>query len=270
MTFGVSTKDYIVTPLAVAEQILTDSDRELGCMLVDMGAETTTVAIYKNKALIYLNTLPLGGRNMTRDIMIGLNVMEETAENVKKNINNPLDPINASDVTIEGVNAREAANYISARTGEIIANINQQLADAGVTSDEIKSIVLIGGCAHLSGLKQKLEDTLKIKVRIGQNPTTLNILNADINRMEYIEIFSLLAAAADRIGDGESCVELNSKPEDLVVNTRTPEDIEDTRRPKRPGSDEDKSKGSKRRTWGKWADKLKSLMTEDDDTDDNQ
>ena len=270
MTFGVSTKDYIVTPLAVAEQILTDSDRELGCMLVDMGAETTTVAIYKNKALIYLNTLPLGGRNMTRDIMIGLNVMEETAENVKKNINNPLDPINASDVTIEGVNAREAANYISARTGEIIANINQQLADAGVTSDEIKSIVLIGGCAHLSGLKQKLEDTLKIKVRIGQNPTTLNILNADINRMEYIEIFSLLAAAADRIGDGESCVELNSKPEDLVVNTRTPEDIEDTRRGKKPGSDEDKSKGSKRRTWGKWADKLKSLMTEDDDTDDNQ
>ena len=189
MTFGIPVKDYIVTPLAVAENILTDSDRELGCMLVDIGAETTTVAIYKNGALIYLNTLPLGGRNLTRDVMIGLSVLEETAENVKKNINNPLDPSNVSDVTIEGLSAREAANYIAARTGEIIANINQQLADAGVSADSIQSIVLIGGGAHLGGLQQKLEETIKIKVRMGQNPITLNILNNEINRLEYIEVF---------------------------------------------------------------------------------
>ena len=112
MTFGIPVKDFIVTPLAVAEQVLSDSDRELGCMLVDMGAETTTVAIYKNKALIYLNTLPLGGRNMTRDVMIGHNVMEETAENIKKNINNPLDPTNVSEVTIENINtAAKLAHY---------------------------------------------------------------------------------------------------------------------------------------------------------------
>jgi cell division protein FtsA len=110
MTFGVPVKDYIVTPLAVGEQILSESARELGCMLVDMGAETTTVSIYKNKALIYLNTLPLGGRNLTRDVMNGLNVLEETAENVKKNINNPLDPANVSIASIENVDAQAAAN----------------------------------------------------------------------------------------------------------------------------------------------------------------
>ena len=269
MTFGIPAKDYIVTPLAVAERILSDSDRELGCMLVDMGAETTTVAIYKNKALIYLNTLPLGGRNLTRDVMIGLNVMEETAENVKKNINNPLDPANASNVVIEGVNAREAANYISARTGEIIANINQLLADAEVSSDEIKSIVLIGGCAHLNGLKQKLEDTLKIKVRMGQNPPTLNILNSEINRMEYIEIFSLLAAAADRIEDGESCVELNSVVEGPVMPAaQEPEPAPSTtRQPKGGNADGGKKKASR---WGEWKRRLSTLMSEDDDVDDNQ
>ena len=209
MSFGIPVKDYIVTPLAVAEQVLSESDRELGCMLVDMGAETTTVTIYKNKALIYLSTLPLGGRNLTRDVMSGLSVLEETAENVKKNINNPLDPGNVSNVVIEGVNARDAANYISARTGEIIANINQQLADAGISSSDIQSIVLIGGSAHLGGLQQKMEDTIKIKVRKGQNPMGLNILNPDINRMEYIEVFSLLAKAAEMIEDGETCIELN-------------------------------------------------------------
>lgn len=265
---GVPAKGYIVTPLAVAEQILSDSDRELGCMLVDMGAETTTVAIYKNKALIYLNTLPLGGRNLTRDVVNGLSVLEETAENVKKNINNPLDPNNVSKVVIEGVNAREAANYISARTGEIIANINQQLADAGVSSNDIQSIILIGGGAHLGGLQQKMEDTIKIKVRMGQNPLSINILNSSINRMEYIEVFSLLAKAAELIPDGESCIELNTYengPEFFPQPAPKPQpdpqpdpEPEDDRKRRKPG----KSQGISR--WERLRQKLSGLMQEDD------
>lgn len=262
MTFGIPVKDYIVTPLAVAEQILSESDRELGCMLVDMGAETTTVAIYRNKALIYLNTLPLGGRNLTRDVMTGLNVLEETAENVKKNINNPLDPNNVSNVVIEGLNAPEAANYISARTGEIIANINQQLANAGVSSDQIQSIVLIGGGAHLGGLQQKLAETIKIRVRMGQNPPALNILNPEINRMEYIEVFSLLAKAADMIEEGETCIELNKYDDPTFDNPAlrqyVPHENEVKNEPVKT------KKPEKKNRWKKWTDKLSSLMSEDD------
>ena len=274
MNFGIPAKDYIVTPLAVGEQILSDSDRELGCMLVDMGAETTTVSIYKNKALIYLSTLPLGGRNLTRDVMNGMNVLEETAENVKKNINNPLDPSNVSDVVIEGVRARDAANYISARTGEIIANINQQIADAGMTSDAIKSIVLIGGSAHLGGLQHKMEETIKIKVRMGQNPPTLNILNPDINRMEYIEVFSLLAKAAEMIEDGETCVELNNyvdefvnRPPRTANNEPEPEEPEPTK-PVKKGSR--KGKPGKPSRWESWRSKLSGLLSEDEEVDDDQ
>ena len=265
MTFGIPVKDYIVTPLAVAENILTDSDRELGCMLVDIGAETTTVAIYKNGALIYLNTLPLGGRNLTRDVMIGLSVLEETAENVKKNINNPLDPSNVSDVTIEGLSAREAANYIAARTGEIIANINQQLADAGVSADSIQSIVLIGGGAHLGGLQQKLEETIKIKVRMGQNPVTLNILNNEINRLEYIEVFSLLAKAADMIPVGETCVELNKYEDGPVLEGTNYPQREEPTQPRKPEKTKEPKEPKSRKPWSKWTEKLKGLMTEDDD-----
>ena len=265
MTFGIPVKDYIVTPLAVAENILTDSDRELGCMLVDIGAETTTVAIYKNGALIYLNTLPLGGRNLTRDVMIGLSVLEETAENVKKNINNPLDPSNVSDVTIEGLSAREAANYIAARTGEIIANINQQLADAGVSADSIQSIVLIGGGAHLGGLQQKLEETIKIKVRMGQNPITLNILNNEINRLEYIEVFSLLAKAADMIPVGETCIELNKYEDGPVLEGSNYPQREEPTQPRKPEKTKDPKGPKARKPWSKWTEKLKGLMTEDDE-----
>ena len=269
MTFGVPAKDYIVTPLAVAEQILSESDRELGCMLVDMGAETTTVSIYKNKALIFLNTLPLGGRNLTRDVMNGLNVLEETAENVKKNINNPLDPSNVSDVVIEGIPAREAANYISARTGEIIANINQQLADAGVSSNDIQSIILIGGGAHLGGLQQKMEETIKIKVRLGQNPLSINILNSSINRMEYIEVFALLAKAAELIPDGETCIELNKYADSLVF--RGPVNPEPEPEPDPDPESEPRRKPKKtsgRSRWERLREKLSGLMTDDESDED--
>ena len=280
MTFGIPAKDYIVTPLAVGEQILSDSDRELGCMLVDMGAETTTVAIYKGNALVYLSTLPLGGRNLTRDVMNGMNVLEETAENVKKNINNPLDPNNVTIADIEGVNAPEAAKYFSARAGEIIANINQQIADAGLASDAIQSIVLIGGGAHLGGLRQKLEDTIKVRVRMGQNPPMLNILNPDINRMEYIEVFSLLAKAADMIEDGETCVELNNYEDALIMNTpRKPESPEpefvDDVPARKPGNGDKKGRGRGRSGSGNsffrsLREKLNGLMQEDDETADDE
>ncbi len=269
MTFGIPVKDFIVTPLAVGEQILSDSDRELGCMLVDMGAETTTVTIYKNKALIWLSTIPLGGRNLTRDVMTGLSVLEETAENVKKNINNPLDPSNVSNVVIEGVNSREAANYISARTGEIIANVNRQLADAGVSDKDIQSIILIGGCAHMVGLQQKMEDTIKIKVRMGQNPPTLNILNSEINRMEYIEIFSLLASAAERIGDEETCVELTRYENGPVMDRDDipQQPVESAPPVKTPVKAPKKGWGTKLRGL---KDKLSGLIAEDEDNDDDQ
>lgn len=269
MTFGIPARDYIVTPLAVADQILSESDRELGCMLVDMGAETTTVSIYKDKALIYLNTLPLGGRNLTRDVMLGMGVREVTAENVKKNINNPLDPNNVSSVVIEGVPAPEAANYISARMGEIIANINQQLAYANVSSEEIQSIVLIGGCAHMSGLQQKLAETIKVKVRMGQNPSMLNILNPEINRMEYIEVFSLLAKASEMIPEGESCIELNRYEDpsfEVKVATAAP-----TRPVEQPANPAKQAKPKKRPGWFKNVTKrLNDLMSEDDPNDDDQ
>ena len=209
MTGGTRVKDYLVTPLVVADEILEPSEKSLGCMLVDLGAETTTVSIYKDGALVYLTTLPLGGRNITRDITIGLNVLEDTAERVKKNISNPLDK-NVDRISIEGVSSIDAANYIVARTGEIIANIKQQIQYAGVKSVDLHNIVLIGGGAQLQGIARRIEDETKLKVRLGNYPTDLNILDHNINRMEYIQLFSLLSKAARETPFNQSCVRLNT------------------------------------------------------------
>ncbi len=79
---GIEIEGFVVTALAYGHLILTHDEKRLGCMMVDMGAETTTVTIYKDGCLRYFVTLPLGGRNITRDIT-HLNVLEERAEEIK-------------------------------------------------------------------------------------------------------------------------------------------------------------------------------------------
>lgn len=267
MSLGTRVKNYLVTPLVVGEEILNDTELSLGCMLVDIGAETTTVSIYKDGALIYLITLPLGGRNITRDIVNGLSVLEETAERVKKNINNPLDD-NVELLNIEDVKSTDAANYIKARTGEIIANINQQIAYAGLTAGDLHKIVLIGGGAQLQGIARRIEDTTKIKVRMGSYPQSLNILDHSINRMEYIQIFSLLAKGAQIIPENQSCVQRHNY-EDGPTMTSQPERPERPAQPEKPAEpvdeDDDKKKKKNRGFLWRMRDRMSSLLDENDE-----
>lgn len=288
MTGGTRVKEYMVTPLVVADEILESSEKSLGCMLIDMGAETTTVSIYKDGSLVYLTTLPLGGRNITRDITIGLNVLEDTAERVKKNISNPLDK-NVDHISIEGVNSIDAANYIVARTGEIIANIKQQIQYAGVKAVDLHNIVLIGGGAQLQGIARRIEDEIKLRVRIGSYPRDLNILDHNINRAEYIQLFSLLSKAASVIPFNQSCVKLNTVNVDADYDDESfrplhrPNESEEsdngtfgrfrpeepaTSRPSKP-SNSQSSGSSKRRNRPSWLeryqDKFKRLMSEPED-----
>lgn len=200
-------KDYITTPVAVADAVLTADERSLGCMLVDMGAETTTVSLYRNDALVYLITIPLGGRNLTRDIT-ALGIREENAEKIKRNIVNPLTP-SADPVTIDNIKSSDVSNYILARTGEIIANIKSQVSNAGMSLNDIHSIVLVGGGANLKGIDHELSESVNssINVRIASSiPAQLSTSTAIPNPVENMGVLALLIAGAKRIADGETCM----------------------------------------------------------------
>ena len=202
-------KGLITTAVAVADAVLTADERSLGCMLVDMGAETTTVSIYRNDSLVYLVTIPLGGRNLTRDIT-ALGIREENAEKIKRNLANPLKP-SADPVTIDNIRSSDASNYILARTGEIIANITAQVSNAGMSLNDIHSIVLVGGGAMLKGLDQEISDSVNISsnsisVRIASSvPTQLTTATTIPNIVENIGVMALLIAGSKQIGY-DSCV----------------------------------------------------------------
>ncbi len=210
---------YLTTPTCVADAILTQNERQLGCMLVDFGAELTTVAIYKNDALQYLSSLPIGSRNITRDIT-SLKVLEESAEEIKKSIGSAIATENESTkINIDGVNASDVSNYIVARTGEIIANIIEQIAYAELTADDIpEGVVLIGGGSKLNGFAELLEQQSKLKVRKGRVPESVHIIDKNITTgIDNIQIISLLKAGADHISSLDTCCAIPEGLEQIVT-----------------------------------------------------
>ena len=72
----------MISPLVTADAVLTESERRSGCALIDFGADTSTISIYKNNILRFLTVLPLGGNSITHDL-VSLQMEEEEAERLK-------------------------------------------------------------------------------------------------------------------------------------------------------------------------------------------
>jgi len=188
---------YIVRQRAQGDAVLTDEEKRLGCMLVDFGAETTTVSIYKNGRMQYLATLPLGSRNITRDIT-ARNYLEEQAEELKRDFGNAVSgavehPVAGSAVDVASIN-----NYVSHRSGEIIANINEQITYAGMKPSDIPAgIVLVGRGARLRGFNERLSTTTGLKVRSGSivSPQVV-IADSRISPSDAVDVLSVLYGAS--------------------------------------------------------------------------
>lgn len=129
----ITINDLFVRPLAEADLVLYPEEKRQGCMFVDCGADTTTVAIYKNGVLMYLSTIPMGSRHITRDIT-ALNILEERAEDLKIQGGNALTNSDSSNMVhnVAGVDFVQINNYVAARAGEIVANVNEQIGRAHV------------------------------------------------------------------------------------------------------------------------------------------
>lgn len=191
---------YILRPTAIADFVLTADERQLGCALVDFGAETTTVSVYKDGTLAFLCTLPMGSRLITLDLKAGLGVTEETAENYKLTVGS-LAENNAADTNGEEINA-----YVRARAGEIAANIVNQLELAGYNAENLASIVLTGGGAQLPEFSNLLAAQCKLPVRVAEMPGNIVFRVAGRNNPANIDIMALVCAAA-RIPD-YNCLEM--------------------------------------------------------------
>src|SRR5260370_32581409 len=103
---GVEIDELVLAPLATAEAVLTDEDRELGVALLDIGGDTTDLAVFHDGSIAHAATIPMGGKSITSDLGIVLRVTPEVAESPKLRHGNALpgdvDPHEVGQVTAIG------------------------------------------------------------------------------------------------------------------------------------------------------------------------
>lgn len=151
--------DGYVAPMAQADAILTDDDRQQGCVLVDYGADTTTVSVYKNGMLRYLRVIPLGSALITRDLAAILKIEPEQAEQLKctYGLCNLIGSQDASETIVVNDNKvllKDIGDIIEARNEEIIRNVCAQIKASGYGEVLYAGIVLTGGGSQLRQLDQ--------------------------------------------------------------------------------------------------------------------
>ena len=167
--FEMAKLDYIddfVTPLRLAETILTPTERNLGCTLVDIGADSTTVSIYKGGRLRFLSVIPLGDRLITADL-VTLGIGEEEAERIKRTIGLTTGGSDDATYRVESGNDIKLKNIslvIRARMQEILVNVSNQVMLSGFSDDKLSSgYIFTGGALEIPNAETYIRNQ-KVKV----------------------------------------------------------------------------------------------------------
>ena len=216
---------FLVRPIAIADAVLTADDRNAGCMLVDMGAETTTCSVYAQGVLQYVATIPMGGRNITHDLAVGLGVTEQRAEQIKISVGKAINENGtapAEEVQVD--------NIVQARVYEILQNVIAQIGFAGFNEADMRGgIVITGGSSRLYGLNQLLHILSGLNVRVANIPASVHISDPADNTSANIDIIALsLAARQLAESDGCECVTYSAKEEEEAPADEPSEVVEET------------------------------------------
>lgn len=173
--------DIMPSPLAAAESVLTPQQKELGVALIDIGSDTTSLAVFEEGDLIHLAIFPLGSANITKDIAIGLRTEFNIAEDIKKQYGfcvpakNYKDKKNYSKKKIEfsdkesslSFTKKDLMNIIEPRVSEILDLMQKELKKIGRQELLPGGIVLTGGGAKLPRIKDLARQQLKLPCEIG-------------------------------------------------------------------------------------------------------
>lgn len=185
---GIAIAEMYLAPLALADSVLTEAEKRGGCVLVDLGADTTTISVYYKNILRHLAVLPLGSANITKDIA-SLQLEEKDAEAMKlkyasaftdnneidNNLSYPLD----ADRTIE---SRKFIEIVEARVEEIIENVIYQIPPEFIDK-LLGGFILTGGGSNLRNIERAFRNHTHVnKIRIAQFVShTITSGDADIN-----------------------------------------------------------------------------------------
>ncbi len=181
---GIKVAEMYLAPLTMADCVLTDAEKRAGCVLVDLGADTTTVSVYYRNKLRHIAVLPLGGSNVTKDLE-SLQIDEINAEAMKLKHASAL--TSEKDIDADAtlpigdgrtILSRMFIQVVEARMLEIVENV-KYLVPHEFADKLLGGIVLTGGGSNMKNIEKLFHEVFDVeKVRIAKS-TTLNINKKD-------------------------------------------------------------------------------------------
>ena len=198
---GVEIQGFVLNPLASAEVVLTEQERQMGVAVCDIGGGTTDLAIYVDGNVWHTMVLAVGGNHITQDIAHGLRLPTTQAEEVKKQQGHAV----RSEIGAEEyfsirpfgedhavrINRQDLAHIIEARTVEMFSLIMQEIKRSGYDGLLPAGMVLTGGTSALPGIKRVASEVLNMHVRTAQ-PENLKGLVDRLNSPAYSTSVGLL------------------------------------------------------------------------------
>ena len=174
---GLNVAEMVLAPLAAAEAVLTDEERELGVVLIDVGGGTTDIAIYHDGTVKHTAVVGLGGNHVTNDIAAGLRTPFNDAERIKRrhgcaraSMVNDDERVDVPSVAGKGpssVSRQILCEIIEPRLDEIFELVRKEVAKSGFEGALTSGIVITGGSMLLPGAVEMAERSFGLPVRLG-------------------------------------------------------------------------------------------------------
>ena len=208
---GIDVEGLVFSGVAASEAVLSETEKELGVCLVDIGGGTTDVCVFQEGALAFSSVLPVGANNVTNDLAIGLRVSLESAEKIKrflaeekprpvlpseKKPTREIDEVNLVSLGLsEGIKniSRKTVidGIIRPRLNEIFALAAGELKKSGLGGATPAGVVLSGGGAETPGALSSCKRILSLPCRIGL-PTGISGLIDEIEAPAYAASVGLI------------------------------------------------------------------------------
>lgn len=218
LNMGIQINGFVFAGLASSEVVLTETERELGVVCLDIGAGSTSMCVYVDGALSYSATLPVGARHITQDIALGCRVSLDSAEKIKLFLSNEnseniqpnsgesktefakrkkqLDQLNLTDLGIidtkDSISKRITIEQIMIpRIKEIMELAGEKLEKKQLFPLVPAGLVITGGGANTAMMVDVAKHTLQLPARIGL-PKHIQGLTSDINHPSYATAVGLI------------------------------------------------------------------------------
>jgi cell division protein FtsA len=238
---GIAIAEMYLAPLALADSTLTDAEKRSGCVLIDLGADTTTVSVYYKNILRHLAVIPLGGSNITKDIA-SLQMEDSDAEKMKIKYASAFTENNEIDNTLSysidadrQIESRKFIEIVEGRVEEIIENAWFQVPNE-YADKLLGGIILTGGGSNMPNIEKAFRSHTHIeKIRIAKFVTqTINSKDPKITEHDgkLNTILGLLAKGDMNCAGGELHDDLFTQSEQKPTTTadihQKPRDLKET------------------------------------------